>query len=137
MTLEKALRIAAGELVPGEPKEDLLVAWTRLQERSQLEPPQQRERNLTDAEMARWHAYFEGLLASQRDFILEVMGEALGETLDQISDEIDAKIAESQEKAALARLQDSVDELRRDLKGRGNSRDEVVDLPNPLPKHVN
>jgi hypothetical protein len=137
MTLEEALRIAAGERVPGEPKEDALEAWTRLRERSQPEPPQQRELNLTDAEMARWRAYFEGLLASQREFILDVMGEVIGETRVQISQEIIAKITESQQKATLARLQERVDELRQDLKRRGNPRDEVVDLPNPLSKHVN
>jgi Collagen triple helix repeat (20 copies) len=58
-----------------------------------LDPPQQeRGRNLTDYEMARWREYFEGhvtqAIATERDFMTEVVGTALGERENQLREEI-------------------------------------------------
>jgi hypothetical protein len=54
-------------------------------------PPQERHRNLTDAEMARW--YFEGhvaqSIATERDFMSEVVGLALGDWGDQLHEDIE------------------------------------------------
>src|SRR6516225_6142620 len=51
-------------------------------------PPQERRRNLTDAEMARWREYFEGhvaqAIATERAFLTEVVGLALGDWADQL-----------------------------------------------------
>jgi hypothetical protein len=57
------------------------------------DPPQQeRGRNLTDYEMARWREYFEGYvaqaIAAERDFMTEVVGTALGEGENQLREEI-------------------------------------------------
>jgi hypothetical protein len=56
-------------------------------------PPQERRRNLTDAEMARWREYFEGhvaeAIATERAFTSEVVGAALGEWSDQLREEIE------------------------------------------------
>ena len=56
-------------------------------------PPQERRRNLTDAEMVRWREYFEGhvaqVIATERDFMSEVVGLALGDWGNQLREEIE------------------------------------------------
>ena len=73
-------------------------------------------------------------LTDEREFTRAVLAEfTLREEIDQT---IETKIAAREEKAALTRLQDSVHELRRDLKQRAV--EAIVDLPNPLTaKRVN
>ena len=57
------------------------------------DPPQQeRGRNLTDYEMARWRQYFEAhvaeAIATEREFMIEVVGLSLGERENQLREEI-------------------------------------------------
>ena len=57
------------------------------------DPPQQeRDRSLTDYEMARWRQYYEAhvaqAIATERDFMTEVVGTALGERENQLREEI-------------------------------------------------
>ena len=58
--------------------------YAPLHERRRREQERQQQsavetRNLTDAELARWSAYFEGQLEQQKEFILDVVAGALGE----------------------------------------------------------
>jgi hypothetical protein len=94
-------------------------------------------RNLTDAEMARWRAHFEELLEQQKSFILEVVAEALGETSAEQRQEITKTVtvqveaANNQKFADMLRL--DLNALRYEVKKlRGGLVGEVSDLPNPL-----
>jgi hypothetical protein len=98
-------------------------------------------RNLTDAEMARWNAHFETRLAqaiaSEHEFMIQIVGEVLGEVSNQLRDEIERTVAAKLEQPSSQKLanmmQASFDELRQEIKRiRGGLTGEMSDLPNPL-----
>jgi hypothetical protein len=98
----------------------------------------ERSRNLTDAEMARWNTYFENRLAqaiaSEHEFMIQVVGEALGEVSNQLGDEIEKTVAAKLEPASNRKLADmmqaSFDELKQEIsKIRGGLTGEVSDRP--------
>jgi hypothetical protein len=98
-------------------------------------------RNLTDAEMVRWRQYFEAYVAeairSERTFMTEVVGGALGEKLNELRDEIetyvDAKFAQATNQRFVDLMKMSVDELKSEIKKlRGGLVGDISDLPNPL-----
>jgi hypothetical protein len=110
-------------------------------EREQEKPSGARERNLTDAEMARWNAHFEQRLAqaiaNEHEFMIQVVGEALGEVSNQLRDEIEKTVAAKLEQVSnqklAAMMQSSFDHLRQEIKKiRGGLTGEVSDLPNPI-----
>jgi hypothetical protein len=108
--------------------------------RTDPEPPPPEERNLTDAEMLRWRQYFEayvvGAIRSERAFITEVVGGALGEKMNELRDEIEsyvnAKFAQATNQRFVDLMKLSLDELKTEIKKlRGGLIGEVSDLPNP------
>jgi hypothetical protein len=92
--------------------------------------------------MLRWPQYFEAYVAeairSEHEFIIEIVGGALGEKLNELRDEIEsyvnAKIAEATNERFVDLMKLSVGELKPEItKLRGGLVGEVSDLPNPLP----
>jgi len=112
----------------------------RRQEREKQAEAEQ-SRRLTDAEMARWEAHFESRIAeavaSEHEFMIQVVGEALGEVSNQLRDEVEKTIASKLEQASNQKLanmmQACFDNLRQEIKKvRGGLTGEISDLPNPL-----
>jgi restriction endonuclease len=112
----------------------------RRQEREKQAEAEQSGR-LPDAEMARWNAHFENriaeAIASEHEFMIQVVGEALGQVSNQLRDEIDKTIAAGLKQASNQKLADamqaSFNELRQEIKKiRGGLTGEISDLPNPL-----
>ena len=89
---------AASNAVEAQDRQPLLAEVQRrlgeLERRVAKPDPPQQERggNLTDYEMARWRQYFEGhvaqAIATERDFMIEVVGLSLGERENQLREEI-------------------------------------------------
>jgi hypothetical protein len=120
MTYEEALRIAR-ERLPDEQEEDSMERWARNMPKPE-EPPRPQGLDTTPID---WDARIAALISAERDFIIEVVGQALGEFRSELLDEIDKMIAEEVEK------------LRTEAKKNRESSDgEVVLLPNPLRKRA-
>jgi hypothetical protein len=116
MTYEEALRIAR-ERLPNEPKEDSLERWARNMPKP--EPPrQQRSLDIPHVDL---DERVNTLIAAERDFIIEVVGQALGEFRDELVGDIEKMIAKEVEK-----LRAEVN-LKRASEG-----GDVVLLPNPF-----
>jgi hypothetical protein len=106
-----------------------------------MEKQRAHDPNLTDAEMARWSAHFENRLAqaiaNEHEFMIQVVGEALGEVSNQLRDEIEKTVAAKLQQASNQKLADmmrgSLDELKQEIKKiRGGLTGEISDLPNPI-----
>ena len=135
MTREEHDRLLAELDLPYEQRQRLQ------QEREQGKQSSERTRNLTDAEMTRWSAHFENRLAqaiaSEHEFMIEVVGEALGHISNQLREEIEktvtAKLAQANDQKLTAIMQASFDGLKQEIKKlRGGLTGDISDLPNPI-----
>jgi hypothetical protein len=78
--------------------------------------------------MQRWREHFAGLVAAERDYMMQLLPELIAQMRDEISVEI-----ETAYKTAFGLLRDDLDALRRELrKLSGGPSGEVVELPNPI-----
>jgi ssDNA-binding replication factor A large subunit len=112
------------------------------QEREQRKQSSERtSRNLSDTEMTRWNAHFENRLsqaiAKQHEFMIQVVGEALGEVSNQLREEIEktitAKLTQASDQKLADSIRGSLDDLKQEIKKiRGGLTGEVSDLPNPI-----
>jgi hypothetical protein len=57
----------------------------RLKEQREQEKLRGRERNLTDAEMARWREHLAGLVPAERDYMLRLLPELIAQMREEIS----------------------------------------------------
>jgi hypothetical protein len=97
---------------------------------SSREKPEPREAERAAAAGAEWTQWVEAQLRTQREQILEIVGQALGEALEEIARVIAAKIstlevALAKSEASVARLRAEVAELQVAIHNKGA----VIDLP--------
>ena len=113
----------------------------RLKEQREQEKQHIPDRNLTDAEMARWAAHFESriaqAIASEHELMIEAVGQALGETSNQLREEIGktitAKLTQANDQQFATMIQASLDGLKQEIKKlRGGLTGDISDLPNPI-----
>ena len=94
--------------------------YAPLHERRRREQERQQQsavetRNLTDAELARWSAYFEGQLEQQKEFILDVVAGALGETTAELTAKLREEITRTINSQQVDRTAQAANLLRLDL----------------------
>jgi regulator of protease activity HflC (stomatin/prohibitin superfamily) len=122
------------------PTEDKMERWRReaaeaeerraraKAEREAEERRARAERTLTETQAAQLEARLVGMINDTREFVLTVVGEALGEYRIQLVDEISASYED-----AFAKMSATIEALRAELNllnaadGKG-----PIDLPNPL-----
>jgi hypothetical protein len=108
------------------PADDVLERWERL--KPPPEPPQ-RERGLDTAPID-WEARISEAIATEREFVLAVMGEALGETCAAQRKEIDIELREMRIEIAELRITNA--ELRHRMNAeRGKFGDAPIDCLTP------
>jgi hypothetical protein len=107
VTYEEALRIARGERLPGEPKEDTLERWSR-----NRPEPTPRSPNL-DITPVDWSVVIASALKAERAHMIEVVGRALGEFKNQLLDEVEQLIAEAADQVRVE-MKQAFDQLRAD-----------------------
>jgi hypothetical protein len=120
-------RLAVEQLPLSEPHEDAFERWERLKPKpEEPKPPRDLDTPID------WDARIAAAIAAEREFMVEVIGAALGEYADQLVDEIEKKIAEQVDQLR-AEIAEEVTKVRADMNPKREGDDgEVLLLPNPL-----
>jgi hypothetical protein len=93
------------------PPEKLSDRWRREATKAEAERKRERDAKLTDTQAAQLEARLIGLVASEREIVLQIVGETLGLFIKQIRDEIAEQVGELRAETNTLRSIDGADNI--------------------------